>query len=288
MDWIRIASDPYWFVFVASFLGIAVWETCRARRELAAPVGTRWGKHSFIWITGATLSSALYGLSPVIVAASVEGSRLGLLNQPWLPFAARCILALLLLDLTKYAVHRAWHSFPILWRVHQVHHSDPEYDLSTTFRFHPIESLVTQGVYLSVVVVLAPPPVAVLAAELSRAFLGFFAHANASLPKWMEKIARVVFITPDLHRIHHSVEEWEQVKNLGENFSCWDRLFHTYVPEPTAGQAAMITGLRGFQNPGSLGLTFMLTQPFLPERPERRPERREEQPSPSVPLATAD
>ena len=280
MDWIRIEGDTYWPLFVASFLGIAVWETCRTRRELSAPVRTRWGKHSLIWITDGILLSALYGLSPLLVAVSVEGSRLGLLNQLWLPFAVRCILAVLLLDLTKYAIHRAWHSVPILWRVHQVHHSDPEMDLSTAFRFHPIELVVSQGAYLAVVGFLAPPPVAVLAVGLSRVFLGFFAHANASLPKWIEKATRAVLITPDLHRIHHSIEEWEQGRNFGDTFSWWDRLFHTYVPDPAAGHQAMVTGLRGCQSNASLGLTFMLTQPFLPERAGEA--------SPSASGATAD
>ena len=280
MDWIRIETDAYWPLFVASFLGIAVWETFRTRRELSAPVGTRWGKHSLIWITNGILSSALYGLSPLLVAVSVEGSRLGLLNQLWPPFAVRCILAVLLLDLTKYAIHRAFHSVSILWRVHQVHHSDPEMDLSTAFRFHPIEMVVTQGAYFAVIAVLAPPPVAVLAVGLSRVFLGFFAHANASLPKWVEKATRAVLITPDLHRIHHSIEEWEQGENFGDTFSWWDRLFHTYVPEPAAGQEAMVTGLRGCQSNASLGLTFMLTQPFLPERAGEA--------SPSASGATAD
>jgi sterol desaturase/sphingolipid hydroxylase (fatty acid hydroxylase superfamily) len=215
---------------------------------------------------GVLLSLGLYRVSPVIVALTVEDSRFGFLNQSWQPFAIQFILAILLLDLTKYAIHRAWHSFAILWRVHQVHHSDPDVDLSTTFRFHPIEMLVTQGVHLAVTAVLAPPPVAVLAAEVPRVFLGFFQHANASLPNWMEKIARAVIITPDLHRIHHSVEEWEQGRNLGETFSFWDRLFRTYLPEPAAGQAAMITGLRECQSSASLGLLFMLTQPFRSEQ----------------------
>ncbi len=280
MEWTRIESNVYWLVFVGSVLGIAVWESIRSRRHLSGPLGTRWGNHSLMLITGGVLSIGLYGVSPVIVAVMVQDSTLVLLNHLWLPFAVRCILAVLLLDLTKYAIHRAWHSFPILWRVHQVHHSDPEMDLSTAFRFHPIELVASQGVYLAVVEFLAPPPVAVLAVGLSRVFLGFFAHANASLPKWVEKATRAVLITPDLHRIHHSIEEWEQGKNFGDTFSWWDRLFHTYVPEPAAGHQAMVTGLRGCQSNASLGLTFMLTQPFLPERAGEA--------SPSASGATAD
>jgi sterol desaturase/sphingolipid hydroxylase (fatty acid hydroxylase superfamily) len=266
MDWMQIEAFVYWPLFVASFLGVAVWETCRARRNLSVPAETRWGKHSLVWAAGNILSSVLYGLTPVIVAASVEGGRLALLNPSWLPFTVRCILGFLLLDLARYAIHRAWHSFPLLWRVHQVHHSDPEMDLSTTFRVHPIEVIATYGAYLAVVAVVAPPPLVVVFYELSRVFLGVVAHANAALPAWIEKPARAVFITPDLHRIHHSEEEAEQGKNLGETFSWWDRLFHTYAPEPRAGQAGMNTGLRGYRNKASLGLTFILAQPFLLDR----------------------
>jgi sterol desaturase/sphingolipid hydroxylase (fatty acid hydroxylase superfamily) len=212
------------------------------------------------------LTYVVYGLTPVIVALSVENSSIGLLNRPWLPFAAQCLLAVLLLDLVKYAVHFSFHSFSILWRVHQVHHSDPEFDLSTTLRFHPIEVLAGRGVYLIAIAILAPPAIAVVGVELSRAFLGFFAHANAALPKWLEKPARALIITPDLHRIHHSEEEREQGKNFGDTFSFWDRLFHTYLSEPSAGHAAMKTGVRGLPKERSRALPFMLALPFLPQR----------------------
>jgi sterol desaturase/sphingolipid hydroxylase (fatty acid hydroxylase superfamily) len=175
-------------------------------------------------------------------------------------------LAFLLLDLVNYAIHRAWHSFPILWRVHQAHHSDPDLDLSTAFRVHPIELLATRGAFLVVVGLTAPAVAVVVVYEVSRIFLSFFVHANAALPAWIERPARAIFITPDLHRIHHSEEEQEQGKNLGETFSLWDRLFRTYVPEPRAGQAAMNTGLRGYQNKASLSFKFILELPFLPNR----------------------
>lgn len=278
MEWIE--TNLYWIIFVGSFLGVAVWETVRSRRQVSGPLGKRWGNHSLIWIAGSILTTTLFGVSPFLVALSVQDNNFGLLNQLWIPFVIRFVLTILLLDFTKYAIHRAWHSFPVLWRVHAVHHSDPEMDLSTSFRFHPIETLVTQGMYLAVVAVLAPLPVAVLIADLSRTFLSFLGHANASLPHWLEKPARWVLITPDLHRIHHSIEEWEQNRNFGDTFSWWDRLFRTYTPEPAVGQTAMVTGLRGVESDASLGLAFMLAMPFRPEPTEG--------PSPSAPTVTAD
>jgi sterol desaturase/sphingolipid hydroxylase (fatty acid hydroxylase superfamily) len=204
----------------------------------------------------------------VIVAASVESSGFGLLSRPWPPIAIRFLIAFLLLDLVNYSIHRAWHSFPLLWRFHQVHHSDPDLDLSTAFRVHPIELIATRGTYLAVLALVAPPVAAVVLYELSRIFLSFVVHANAALPSWIERPARALFITPDLHRIHHSDDERENGKNLGETFSFWDRLFRTYKPEPSAGQAAMNTGLREYQGKPCLGLTFMLALPFLPARSE--------------------
>jgi len=253
-------------VFVAAFLGVAIWESFRPRRDLLVPTARRWGNHGLLLVICTVISVGIYRASPVVIAASFEGNRFGLLNKPWLPFAARCILAVLLLDLVKYALHRACHSLALLWRLHQVHHSDPDFDVSTAFRVHPIELIFTQLGYFGTIALLAAPPVAVLIAELASTFQGFFGHANARLPEWLEKPVRAIFVTPDMHRIHHSEEIQEQNRNLGDIFPWWDRLFGTYVATPAAGQAEMMTGLKGYQNPGSLGFAFMLRLPFLPER----------------------
>lgn len=268
MPWGRVESYTYWTLFVLTFLGVAVWESFRPKRELSAVPERRWGRHAIVLIVCTVISVGLYRVSPVIVAISFAGSRFGLLNKPWLPFVGRCILAVLLLDLVKYAAHRAFHAVSFLWRVHQVHHSDPDFDVSTAARVHPIEVVLTQGAYLVVVAIFAPPVIGVLVAELISAFQSFFGHANASLPGWVEKPLRRVFVTPDMHRIHHSEEIGEQNRNFGDCFPWWDHLFRTYMAAPAAGQERMIVGLKGCQNDASLGVAFMLTQPFLPERKE--------------------
>jgi sterol desaturase/sphingolipid hydroxylase (fatty acid hydroxylase superfamily) len=147
-----------------------------------------------------------------------------------------------------------------------VHHSDPDFDVSTSFRVHPIELILTQFGYFGAIAILAAPPAAVLIAEVASTFQSFFGHANARLPEWLEPIVRTILVTPDMHRIHHSEEIQEQNQNLGDIFPWWDRLFGTYVSAPAAGPDGMITGLKGFQDAGSLKFTFMLSQPFLPER----------------------
>ena len=269
MPWERIESYSYWVMFAATFLGVAVWESFRPKQELSAAPERRWGKHGLVLIIGTVISVALYRASPVVVALAFAGNRYGLLNKPWIPFAVRFVLAVLLLDLTKYAIHCAFHSVSFLWRVHQVHHSDPDFDVSTAARVHPIEIILTQASYFAVIVVFGLPVAGVLAAELMSGFQSFFGHANASLPGWVERPLRRLFVTPDMHRIHHSEELEDQFSNFGDSLPFWDYLFRTYRAEPAAGREAMVVGLRGYQNDASLGLGFMLAQPFLRERKEQ-------------------
>jgi len=265
VPWIRIESFAYWFLFAATFLGVAIWESFRPKRDLSVPTERRWGRHGTLMMICSVISVGLYRVSPVFMAVSFAGSRFGLLNKPWLPFAGRCALTVLVLDLVKYTTHRAYHSVPFLWRVHQVHHSDPDFDVSTAVRVHPIEVILNQGAYFAAIAIFAPPVIAVLVAELASCVQSFFGHANASLPGWAEKPLRSMIVTPDMHRIHHSEEVGEQYRNLGDIFPWWDRLFRTYLAAPAAGQDGMIPGLKGFQNEASLGVAFMLRQPFLPE-----------------------
>ncbi len=156
---------------------------------------------------------------------------------------------------------------PLLWRVHQVHHSDPDLDASTGARFHPIEMIATQGAYLAAIALCAPPVGAVVLMELLFVFQSFLSHANASLPRPLESLLRPLWITPDVHRIHHSDQALEQRRNFGDLFPWWDRLFRTYLASPASGIANLRPGLEGFQNDRSLGLGFMLKLPFLRGNP---------------------
>ena len=262
MTWILIEGRAYWILFTSAFIGTAIWESLRPKRMLSGSLERRWGSHAIVMIAGTLAGVAVYRISPVLMASTVAGSRFGLLNRPWLPFVARCVLTLLVLDLVKYALHRACHSVHLLWRVHQVHHSDPDFDVSTAVRHHPGEIIFMQGAYLAAIAVLAPPAGAVLAAELASCLQGFVMHANASLPTWVEKSLRWIYITPDMHRIHHSAEVAEQFKNLGDILPCWDRLFRTYLAQPAAGQDGFVIGLKGVQADRVLSPAFMLTSPF--------------------------
>jgi sterol desaturase/sphingolipid hydroxylase (fatty acid hydroxylase superfamily) len=257
-------STTYWILFVGAFLAVAVWESFQPKRELSGPAGRRWGSHALLLAASTIFVKVILRVNPVIVATAVAGSRFGILNKPWLPFAVRCAATVLLLDLTQYLIHRTYHAVGFLWRIHEVHHSDPDYDVSTAGRFHPLEVLIGQAGLLSVIALLAPPPAAVFGAELMTLLLNFFVHANASLPRPLERALRAVIITPDLHRTHHSDEMEEQWTNLGQTFSWWDRLFGTYLDRPASGEDAIATGVKGLQNATSIKLGFMLSEPFRP------------------------
>jgi sterol desaturase/sphingolipid hydroxylase (fatty acid hydroxylase superfamily) len=176
------------------------------------------------------------------------------------------VAAVLLLDLSHYGIHRAFHAVPLLWRIHEVHHSDPDYDVSTAARFHPLEVVLARGGYLAAVVLLAPPPIAVFVSEALTVVFNFFAHANVSLPRQGGKLLGLVFITPDLHRIHHSADSADHSRNYGQTFAWWDRLFGTCLNEPNVGTERMTTGISGLRNAGSLRLGFVLKRPFESRR----------------------
>jgi len=268
MHWVRIELDAYWIVFVAGFLAVAIWESRSPNRSLSSEVTRRWSRHGMLLFTTSIVSSVLHRATPVVVAIAIANTRFGLLNQPWPSYWLRFVLAFVLLDLVRYAIHWSFHAVPLFWRMHQVHHSDPDFDLSTGARNHPLESVVAQGGMLVAVAILGAPPAAVLAVAVFSTAQSFFTHANASLPGWLERPLRWVFVTPDMHRVHHSEEISEQSRNFGELFPWWDRLFQTYLAAPAAGQERMKFGLKGLQNDECLDLSFMLLQPFRREPQE--------------------
>jgi sterol desaturase/sphingolipid hydroxylase (fatty acid hydroxylase superfamily) len=262
MLWARIEGAAYWSCFVAMFLAVAIWESFRPKRELSTAAERRWKNHGMLLVIVAVVSTVLLRVSPVVLAVAVAGSRFGLLNKPWLPLVVRCALAVALLDLLQYWIHWSFHHVPWLWRVHQVHHSDPDYDVSTAARFHPLEVLYSQGIRFGAIALLAPPAAGVFIAELLSVIVNLSAHANASLPERVENALGSTFVTPDLHRIHHSLDSEEQNLNLGQTFPWWDRLFGTYSPAALADEQDFRTGLKGLGGSDRLALGFLLAEPF--------------------------
>ena len=232
MPWAQIDGRAYWVCFVTAFLVVAIWESARPKRQLSSPAGRRWKNHGLLLVIAIAVSTLLLRVSPVALALAVAGSRFGVLNRPWLPSMVRCVITVAILDLLQYGIHWCFHHVPWMWRIHQVHNSDPDYDVSTAARFHPLEVLGSQGTRMVVIALMAPPVAGVLLAELLSVILNLSAHANASLPERLERALRLAFVTPDLHRIHHSREIAEQNRNLGQTFPWWDRLFGTFAAAP--------------------------------------------------------
>lgn len=261
-----MSLHPYWIVLAITFLVIGEWETRARWRPLSVREKRRWLGHSALTGLGLALTWAVARVIPVAVAAQVARSPYGLLNRPWLPEPLAWILALLLLDLARYAMHYAHHRIPVLWRLHKVHHSDPDVDLSTGLRTHPLDSLILLAGHLTAIALLAPPAGAVVLVECLFAFQTLFTHANARLPEWIETRLRRFVVTPDMHRIHHSSREEEQAGNFGDVLPWWDRLFRTYIAAPEGDAAALVPGLRGLRTGDDrLSLRFMLSLPFRSE-----------------------
>jgi sterol desaturase/sphingolipid hydroxylase (fatty acid hydroxylase superfamily) len=260
--WLHLFDSPKTGVLVFALLAVALWETFRPRRALSAPTGRRWAHNAILGLLVNYPAHWIYPATAVAVAAAVSTNGYGLLNRAMLPFWLRCVASFLLLDLLRYGQHRLYHAIPLLWRIHRVHHSDPEVDCSSGFLFHPGELLLTQGSYLAVVAILAPPPSAVAALELMVLAQNVFAHGNVALPQPIDALLRRVWITPDMHRIHHSDEIKEQNTNFGTVFPWWDLVFRTYLRDPAAGQQKMRIGLRELQGQRSLNVLRMLALPF--------------------------
>jgi Sterol desaturase len=247
-----------WAWLLLAFVIFALWETYYPRRVLVASTARRWSSHALLSFFCNTLAAWLFRVSAVVIALA---NHHGLLHRQTLPFAIRCLIAVLLLDLLRYGQHYMYHAVSVLWRVHQVHHADPDYDWSTSLRFHPGEVLLSQGIYLAAILILGPPVAAVFFLELADIAQNTFVHANIALPLWIEAPLRRLLITPDMHRIHHSGEVSDQNTNFGTIFPWWDKLFGTYRQEALAGDK-MRVGLQGIGIQQGVSLLGMLTLPF--------------------------
>lgn len=252
----------YWGPFLATFGLIGFWETFAPLR--ASPVSTprRWAVNGFLLAVGSVVQAALLRASPAVAAAVSSASGIGLLPHTGLPVAAQWGITILGLDFVRYLEHFLLHRLGFLWRIHEVHHADPHYDLTTGLRFHPLEALLANAVYLGFVAILGPPVPAVLAVEAAAGFQSLFAHANADLPGGLDRCVRRFWVTPNLHRIHHSTDLAEQNSNFGMLFPVWDRIFGTYRAEARLPHTTMPIGLADFPLSLASRVWPLLAMPF--------------------------
>jgi sterol desaturase/sphingolipid hydroxylase (fatty acid hydroxylase superfamily) len=254
--WIRAGS------FLAVFAVFALWEALAPRRARAFPRTRRWPHNLGLLLLDVVVLRLVAPSAAVVVAVQGETHGWGLLNAAVLPPWVAVVVAVVALDLAIYFQHVMFHAVPALWRLHRTHHSDLDFDVTTGLRFHPIEILLSTGVKCAAVAALGAPAVAVLLFEVLLNATAVFNHANVFLPVPLDRWLRWLVVTPDMHRVHHSVVYNESSSNFGFNLPYWDRLFGTYRALPAAGHAAMTIGVDAFRAPEELRLDRLLAQPF--------------------------
>jgi sterol desaturase/sphingolipid hydroxylase (fatty acid hydroxylase superfamily) len=251
--------------FAAVFALMAAWEIFAPRREQRIGRGRRWPSNIGVVALDTLLVRLLFPVTAVGVALLAEARGWGLFATLGLPAWASIVLGVMLLDLAIYLQHVLFHAVPALWRLHRMHHADLEFDVTTGARFHPIEILLSMGIKLGVVAALGVPALAVLIFEVLLNATSMFNHANVRIPKSIDRVLRWLVVTPDMHRVHHSIVRRETNSNFGFNLPWWDRLFGTYRDQPAAGHEGMTIGIEQFRDPQELRLDRMLVQPFRDE-----------------------
>lgn len=251
------------FVFGVVFAVMAGWEFVAPRRPRTLPRGARWPHNLALVALNTLLLRVLFPLGAVGGAIWANAAGWGVLPRlgapPWIAFPA----SILLLDLAIYLQHVLFHRIPVLWRMHRMHHADLDLDVTSGSRFHPIEMVLSMLFKLAVVVALGAPAGAVLVFEIVLNALAMFNHANVGMPPWLDRPLRWLVVTPDMHRVHHSVHPDETNSNFGFNISWWDRAFRTYREAPRDGHQGMSLGLPGLRDPAGQRLDRMLLQPFV-------------------------
>ena len=248
--------------FFGVFALMAAWEIAAPRRALRESKLIRWTSNLAITVLNSVLLRVVFPTAAVGMAAFVGERGAGLFNIFAVPYPLALVLSLLALDLAIYLQHLMFHAVPILWRVHRMHHADLDFDLTTGARFHPIEMILSMLIKFAVILLLGPPVLAVLVFEVLLNATAIFNHSNVGIPQPWDRVLRWLVVTPDMHRVHHSIDAPECNSNFGFNLPWWDRLFGTYRAQPAAGHERMIIGIRQFRSQRDLWLDQMLLEPF--------------------------
>ena len=265
--------------FFGIFALMAIWEVLAPRRSLTTSKTRRWLNNLSITFLNPVVVSLVSPIMPVSMALLAQKSGWGLLNNFNLPYWLEVAVGVIVLDLVIYLQHVMFHTVPVLWRLHMMHHADLDFDVTTGLRFHPIEMILSMGIKLSVVVLMGPPALAVLIFEVLLNAISMFNHGNIRLPSSIDRKLRLLVVTPDMHRVHHSVTIRETNSNFGFNLPWWDRLLGTYRDQPAAGHEGMTIGLAQFRDPKRLTFLWMLALPFIGKPGEYAINRRGKEPA---------
>lgn len=258
--WLRLAT------FLVVLVALVIAERLLPRRRRVEPIARRWATNLSIVAANGVLVRIMASLPvPLFAVAAAHAASVhgwGLLNMTGLPAWLEIVVAVVVLDFAIWLQHVASHKMPALWRLHQVHHADRDIDVTTALRFHPVEIGLSMLWKIVWVVALGAPPLAVVLFEIILNAGAMFSHANLRLPESVDRVLRLVIVTPDMHRVHHSVHRREHDSNYGFNLSIWDRIFRTYTAQPENGHENMVIGLSSYQNSGPSRLGWSLLLPF--------------------------
>ncbi|HKJ09108.1 MAG TPA: sterol desaturase family protein [Gammaproteobacteria bacterium] len=250
--------------FFGIFAAMALWEVAAPRRRLTQAKWKRWTNNMGLVFFNSFVLRLLFPAAAVGVAAFAAAQGWGLFNYFQVPMWTALIASVVLLDFFIWLQHVMVHAIPVLWRLHRVHHADLDIDVTTGARFHTLEIVLSMGIKFAVIVLLGPPVAAVVIFEVLLNATSMFNHSNVRIPEKLDRVLRWVVVTPDMHRVHHSVEEDETNSNFGFNLPWWDRLFGTYRAQPRAGHEAMTIGIHTFRSAKWCSwLTGILAMPFV-------------------------
>jgi sterol desaturase/sphingolipid hydroxylase (fatty acid hydroxylase superfamily) len=249
--------------FLGIFIIVAICEVLSPRRDLNTSKPIRWLSNMSVVFIDSVLVHIIFPVLAVGLALIAEKNGWGLLNNYNIPYWFSIVVGVLVLDFIIYLQHVMFHAVPILWRLHMMHHADLDYDVTTALRFHPLEIIISMIIKLSAIAVLGPSALSVLIFEVVLNGTAMFNHGNIRLPLKIDRFLRLLVVTPDMHRVHHSVIIRETNSNFGFNFPWWDRLFGTYRAQPAAGHEGMTIGLSQFRDAKRLTLPWMLSLPFI-------------------------
>ena len=250
--------------FFVIFAIMTTWEILSPRRMLTISKRSRWLSNLVLLFLNPISVHLVFPLLPVGMSILAEQRHWGLLNNIGpLPYLLRVVIAVMVLDFAIYVQHLLHHAVPILWRLHMVHHSDLDFDVTTGLRFHPLEIVVSMGIKLITVTVVGPPALAVLIFEVALNSISMFNHSNVFLTSKIDRVLRLFVVTPEMHRVHHSVIIRETNSNFGFNFPWWDRLLGTYRDQPSSGHEGMTIGVSHMRESRRLTLPRLIVMPFV-------------------------
>ena len=257
------ASDVYAYDYFGVLFVLAVLEWVLPRQPVGPAVRTRWIGNAAVAAVDLLVLRLLLPVAGVAWAATCASRGWGLFNHVTWPRAAGVVSAVAILDVATYAEHILFHRVPVLWRLHRTHHTDHEVDFTTGFRFHPVEAILSTGSRLAVIAIFGLPALGVLITELLLGAATFWEHANVRMPARLDRVLRLVLVTPEVHQTHHARHGSDNHSNFGNLITGWDRLFGTYRDRPSA---PVVPGVQGFDERKHLTMPWMLAQPFLSER----------------------